>query len=289
MEIKFEEEGLSPLSGNSFYHIPSDTAMSTYYFVQSLGHFSCAEDYYTKRIGYKSFLLLYTVSGKGFVKVREKVFELSTGRAILINCMEYHEYYTGEGALWEMKWLHFNGSSSEGYFKILYENCYACVDIIGDSPVSNHLDELMTLLKKNDKLFDIKASGLISSILTEIMLAQSILLEDSAKHTVDSFIQKVQTFIQKNYISKVSTEDMANIACISKFHFIRLFKKATGYSPYEYLMKYRIGKAKMLLTQSNLSVEEICTRVGFGTTCHFIKIFRLLEGMPPLKYRKYWK
>lgn len=123
MEIALMEEGLSPKSGLTLNHIPSDTAISTYYFVQTIGHYFCAEDYYTKRNGYKSYLLLFTMSGKGFVKVRDKLFELSPGRVILINCMDNHEYYTDKGSLWEIKWLHFNGSSSEGYFKILYENC----------------------------------------------------------------------------------------------------------------------------------------------------------------------
>ena len=95
-------------------------------------------------------------------------------------------------------------------------------------------------------------------------------------------------FVEENYNSNISLSDMASHSCCSEFHFSRLFKKVTGYSPYEYIVKYRVNKAKNLLKNTDKSVEDIAECVGFGSASNFIRTFREFEGMTPLKYRKYW-
>jgi transcriptional regulator GlxA family with amidase domain len=81
---------------------------------------------------------------------------------------------------------------------------------------------------------------------------------------------------------------MAKAAFCSLHHFAHIFKSTIGYSPYEYLTKYRITRAKSLLKESTASIDEISWDVGFDSTSNFIKTFRGLEGVTPLKYRKLW-
>jgi len=102
-------------------------------------------------------------------------------------------------------------------------------------------------------------------------------------------VDNIIAYIEKNYATDISLEDMAAVACSSKYHFCRNFKKITGYGPYEYLVKYRINKAKSLLKETDISVGEIAEYVGFGSTSNFIQTFKKLEGLTPLKYRNYWK
>jgi len=105
----------------------------------------------------------------------------------------------------------------------------------------------------------------------------------------DINMDAILEFIEKNYFSNISLEDMAAAACSSKYHFCRNFKKITGYGPYEYLVKYRINKAKSLLKETDIPVGEIAESVGFESTSNFIQTFKKLEGLTPLKYRNYWK
>ena len=73
---------------------------------------------------------------------------------------------------------------------------------------------------------------------------------------------------------------------MSKYHLSRIFKKYTGFSPYEYLLNERLTQGKTLLQNTRLSVEEIAQRVGFNSASHFIRMFRKYEGLTPLQFRK---
>jgi AraC family transcriptional regulator len=81
-------------------------------------------------------------------------------------------------------------------------------------------------------------------------------------------------------------DDLLHIACYSRYHFSRLFKAVTGFNPHEYIVKYRINKAKTLLNKSIMSIDEIAEIIGFDTTSNFIHTFKKLENITPSKYRK---
>ena len=75
---------------------------------------------------------------------------------------------------------------------------------------------------------------------------------------------------------------------LSKYHFIRVFKRIMGTTPYNYLTNYRINNAKILLKTTDLSVYEIAERCGFSDTSNFIVQFKKHTGQKPLEYRRYF-
>lgn len=100
--------------------------------------------------------------------------------------------------------------------------------------------------------------------------------------------RKLQTaidYIQANLDNKVSLDDFAQITNISPYYFCRLFKKSTGITPYQYLIKCRIEKSKILLQQEKLSITDIALEVGFSNQSHFTKHFKRLIGTTPKVYR----
>jgi AraC-like DNA-binding protein len=77
---------------------------------------------------------------------------------------------------------------------------------------------------------------------------------------------------------------MASEANFSKYHFIRLFKKAYGKAPHQYLIAVRIENAKLLL-QSHHSVSETCFAVGFDSPASFSSLFKKMTGLTPSAYQ----
>ena len=99
--------------------------------------------------------------------------------------------------------------------------------------------------------------------------------------------QKLQTaidYIQANLENKIGLDDFAQITNISPYYFCRLFKKSTGITPYQYLIKCRIEKSKILLKQEKLSITDIALEVGFSNQSHFTKHFKRLVGVTPKVY-----
>lgn len=98
-------------------------------------------------------------------------------------------------------------------------------------------------------------------------------------------LRRVSAFIADNYESDLSIAELAGVAGISAFHFAREFKRATGTTPHQYLIKFRVERAKALLTESELPLVEVSARSGFSHQSHFTRLFHRLTGMTPQSYR----
>lgn len=98
-------------------------------------------------------------------------------------------------------------------------------------------------------------------------------------------IGEVIDYLEKNYKSRVYLDEMAARACMSKRHFHRTFKNATGESPINYLIQIRLQKARELLRNTLLSVSDVAYESGFADVNHFIKKFKKQLQITPHKYR----
>jgi AraC family transcriptional regulator len=98
-------------------------------------------------------------------------------------------------------------------------------------------------------------------------------------------LRRVLAFIEDSYESDVSLAELARVGGMSTFHFAREFKRATGTTPHQYLIKLRVERAKTLLTESELPLVEVSSRTGFSHQSHFTRLFRRLTGTTPQSYR----
>jgi AraC family transcriptional regulator len=78
---------------------------------------------------------------------------------------------------------------------------------------------------------------------------------------------------------------LADAVGMSKFHFSRLFKKATGQSPSHFFIRLRIAEARRLLQETDVNVLNIALAVGYSSPSHFAQIFRRETGLAPSDYR----
>ena len=98
-------------------------------------------------------------------------------------------------------------------------------------------------------------------------------------------INRVIIFLNEQYNSDFSLEDVARLANLSPYHFIRVFKAQTGKTPYEYLLEIKLAKARELLRFSNHTITEVCCRCGFKNPGHFSVVFKRKVGVSPSEYR----
>ncbi len=91
-------------------------------------------------------------------------------------------------------------------------------------------------------------------------------------------------FIDANYSRPINLDGISDEALFSKFHFIRLFKKAYGRTPHQYLIAVRIEKAKQLLSR-NCLVADVCSAVGFDSIGSFTTLFKKVTGITPSVYQ----
>jgi AraC family transcriptional regulator len=98
-------------------------------------------------------------------------------------------------------------------------------------------------------------------------------------------LRRVTEYIQCNLDKGLTLQELAAVACMSPFHFARLFKCSTGVPPHRFVVRERIARARVCLARPELSIRQISRVVGFRTPSHFTTVFRRLAGVTPRGYR----
>jgi transcriptional regulator GlxA family with amidase domain len=89
-----------------------------------------------------------------------------------------------------------------------------------------------------------------------------------------------------NIDGKLGLDELANACELSRSHFARAFKVATGSSPFQWLLAQRIERAKNLLLDSNLPIDQIAEQCGFTDQSHFTRTFLKFAGAAPGQWRR---
>jgi AraC-like DNA-binding protein len=97
---------------------------------------------------------------------------------------------------------------------------------------------------------------------------------------------RVLDHIDRHLEDDLTLDDMASIACLSRFHFARAFKQAVGQSPCRYVIARRLDRAEVLLTEGETPLVEIALSLRFSSQANFSRAFRQSKGMAPGQYRR---
>lgn len=130
----------------------------------------------------------------------------------------------------------------------------------------------------------------INSAMTELLVTLLAEAQKTSSQTVPQIppaIQDSVDYIELHYCDpEISVSDIAASANLSQEHFIRVFHKHIGESPFQYLRRTRIDRSMQLLKDTDNPIQNICWSVGFKDPFHFSKVFQKFTGMSPTKFRK---
>lgn len=268
---------------HNYFCTPSDIARRAYYCLQNCGEFEARRRYRVIRENYKSYLILYTTEGLGVLKYRGQTISLKRGDVFFIDCEDAQEYYTAEGCgLWRFKFIHLFASNTKEYFQIFSQEGSYLIHHSNPAALDELFGDLFRCVKLSPAMHEERIAQILLSVLTELVIARRF--KDEKRY--QNFMTQATQYIQKHYRQKLSLEEIAASCRMSPFHFSRQFKAATGFSPYEYLIKYRLDVAKQLLGTTDLTISQISDQVGFCSSSSFIAAFKKHAGVTPASYRK---
>ncbi|HEY4061391.1 MAG TPA: AraC family transcriptional regulator [Puia sp.] len=98
-------------------------------------------------------------------------------------------------------------------------------------------------------------------------------------------IVTAKVYIDENFGDTIDLDRLSKEACLSRYHFHRLFTRIYRRTPHQYLTQRRIEQARQWLAAGELSVTEICNHVGFESIGSFSVLFKKEIGHSPLYYR----
>ncbi|MEX2380572.1 MAG: helix-turn-helix domain-containing protein, partial [Vicingaceae bacterium] len=102
----------------------------------------------------------------------------------------------------------------------------------------------------------------------------------------DELVLEAQCFLEKHYLESISIEALAQKLNVGRRNFDRRFKKATEFTPLEYLQRVKVEVAKKAFENSRLNVTEVMYNAGYSDKKAFLKVFSRITGLSPADYRK---
>ncbi len=103
---------------------------------------------------------------------------------------------------------------------------------------------------------------------------------------VDNRILRVVKYIRNNIHKDISIEELKDMCCLSKDHFIRLFKNDLQETPTQYIIQRKIERAQLMLITSDLLIKDIAYELSFENISYFNRLFKKATGLTPSDYRK---
>jgi AraC-like DNA-binding protein len=155
-----------------------------------------------------------------------------------------------------------------------------------DSTFQGMVEELMALKESGHAAHMMRASLILNSLLSTSLL-QIPADRFSVSETFDTRILCILDFIDQNLGCPLSNQELAEKAHMSTNSFVRFFREKIGLPPQGYLRHKRVQQACLLLHFSDDTIEEIARKTGFYDRYHFSRVFKKIQGVPPVLFRKH--
>ena len=277
--MKSVEREVSPIS-DYFIYTPSKTAQRVFLYPLQCGLFTYEPGYRLKRNAFDSFLLMYIQKGTMRLDYGGELRTVPEKTFVLIDCYQPHGYSTEDG--YECLWLHFDGELARAYYDLIVSrlgNVFAIEDAFS---VLRKMSAILKIFYDNATVREPLLSKYIIDILTAFMLNNP---EHSHARGYAGMAERVITYINEHFSEDIPIERLADMSGLSAYYFIRVFKRETGYTPHEYLIRRRMASARYLLKYTALSIKAICFSTGFSSESVFCNAFKKQHGITPQRFR----
>lgn len=227
--------------------------------------------------------LEYVIRGKGQIWIDGRLYEPREGDAYLLAAGKTHHYQADGKEPWEKIWMNVSGSLSDSLV-----NAYGLAEqvVFRDCPVYPLFQEFLhvcTVYEKNSRKLAERTVLLFHEIL--LNLAEHSILKAENGESMRGPALWIKEYIDGHIYDKLGIEELAAQVNLSPSQMTRVFKKAYGRSPYDYILSRKMDTACLLLSNTGMAVKEIAYLLNFADEHYFSNLFKQRIGMPPGRYR----
>ncbi|MCC3372316.1 AraC family transcriptional regulator [Cohnella sp. REN36] len=235
------------------------------------------------------YLMHLVLSGKGQFLCMGQKYELREGESFFIFPGELIRYMADEKDPWHYRWIGFYGDGAE---RIL-----ATLRLSPQQPIArpNSSKRAAVLLRKIERSLsvaepgmDLHIGGLMRMLLAHFAMDDVNPAKEEMGRTslIEQQVASTIRWLTVHYSQPISMEQISHSLGYDRTYLSKMFKQRTGMPPTRFLTKIRLERAKILLKQQRLTVEQIAASVGISDPFYFSKQFKKWYGVPPTQYRK---
>ncbi len=242
---------------------------------------------------HKGFSIKYVISGEEEYEIKGKVFRVKAGSFMLVNDGTVIQTRIYDKQMVEGLCIYFSPKLVKRLFgkgKKLREKIYSAETSPLGKKIQNLASELAGLPPQQHQM----PMEFYAEMATELFLHQQQVkdeltrldcVKDSTREELYRRLCIARSYMHEHFSTEIDLDELSQEACLSKFHFIRLFSQAFGVTPHQYLIRLRLRHAQHLLLTSNLKLTEICQHVGLRDLSSFGRRFKRTFGLSPARYR----
>jgi AraC-like DNA-binding protein len=226
----------------------------------------------------------YIHSGSGTFRAEDKSYHLTRGQGFLITPGMLAYYRADLDTPWSYSWVAFNGVQVEYHLKrsrLSAEEPIVTCD--QEERIQACFMEMFNANKEGTNK-ELRMLGSLYTFLSIILDTDTPFAdtEDLRQHRV----HKMLDFIEMNYAQGISVQSIADEMNLDRKYASRLFKEGVGLTPMQYIVRYRMQKARHLLENPRLAISEVSTSVGYVDPLLFSRMFKGVVGVSPSEFRK---
>lgn len=251
--------------------------------IPMFGQNYCHSEYRNVRQGSEITVIGFVLEGQGMVKVNSLTYYPKKGDVFILPKGSDHEVKADpkQQEYWTYLWYNLRGNSIRLLEAFRLQSTILIPDIPYLEPTFRKSFELMQGEKPDNEQLHI----MLLMNCTEIFFKLANILE-KRKSILPVQIQQMKQYLEKQDLNSFHSSRMSRHFAMSFKQINRLFKKEIGTTVYDYLMIKKINTAKLLLEDTDLSINEIAYRIGYADPHYFSNVFRKKTGFTPTEYRK---
>ncbi len=236
------------------------------------------------------YLFHYCLSGTGTLyadnsKGETITYQVRSGQGFMLFPGQITTYIADRNLPWEYAWLEFDGLRAK-----------ECVELAGlspDTPVFKARSKDIAEAMKNEMLYIVDHReespfhliGHLYLFIDFFMRASGSMRLNKGSTLRDFYVKEALTYIEQNFQNAITVEEIAAVCGLNRSYFGKIFHEATGKSPQQFLISYRMTKAAELLKLTDMSVADTGNAVGYPNQLHFSRAFKSVYGVSPREWR----
>ena len=237
------------------------------------------------------YLFHYVISGKGTLLAedeqgRQHGHELHAGQGFMIFPQQVNTYMADMDDPWVYTWVEFDGMHVHDTLEL--------IGLMPSYPVyTPSSEELRAQLEQEMLFLSTHPEAPVLQLIGHLYLFFDCLVRSSLRRgpspsskLQDIHVRTALEYVERHYREDISVADIARSTGLNPSYFGKVFKEATGRTPQQYLIGYRMNKATELLKLTSMSVAEVGAEVGYPNQLHFSRAFKGFYGLSPRDWRK---
>jgi AraC-like DNA-binding protein len=253
-------------------------------FPTAMGYYPRARGHRMQRGQHDDTLVMYCTDGQGEVEAGGSRHRIRAGNLVLLPRGLAHSYRASDREPWTLYWVHCRGDSLPAFIDHLgFRPGHPIVEVDLHPALTSSFDGLLGVRSTGYSLAAfINAANHLRHLFTQFALAAR---ERRAAQPGELDLDRLQDYMREHLGSRVSLDELATIANLSRFHFANRYKALTGYSPIKHFLHMKMEAACRMLDTSRRSVRSIAAELGYTDALYFSRAFKGVVGLSPREYR----